>query len=100
MPSKIPLPDRPGPAEPLSKWRYARGADLSNVPKAADTPPADLSRILAVDTANPYLRQLRIQQGLLKATDVDPIILQRVPMNVDSKLRPQITGSPQKGTAK
>jgi hypothetical protein len=81
------MPNQPQPAK---KPRYSRGADLSKVPKAADTPPADLSRILAVDTANPYLRQVRIQQGLLKESDVDPTMLKRVPLVVDDKLQPQI----------
>ncbi len=47
--------------------RYPRGCDLSQVPKAADIAKVDLSTILGVDSSNPMLRQLRIQQGFLKA---------------------------------
>jgi hypothetical protein len=47
--------------------KYSRGCDLSRVPKAADVPAADLKTLLAVDSSNPFLRTLRIQQGLLKA---------------------------------
>jgi len=45
---------------------FARGCDLSAVPLAADVAPADLKAILGVDTSNPYLRNLRIEQGFLK----------------------------------
>jgi hypothetical protein len=47
--------------------RYAKGGDLSKVTKAADVPAIDLKRVLAVDTSNPFLRALRIQQGFLNA---------------------------------
>ena len=86
MPDEIPRPIRPEPIiKPTPVLQYRRGGDLSKVPKAADTEPADLSHILAVDTANPYLRQLRIQQGLLKESDVDPTMLKRVTIAVDSR---------------
>ena len=100
MPKVAPEPNRKEPVKPPPVVRYSRGADLSKVPKAADTTPADLSRILAVDTANPYLRQVRIQQGLLKASDVEPTILNRVAIAVDSKLRPQIKAPQQEGKGK
>ncbi len=86
MPDEISEPIRREPIIlPRPVVRYSRGGDLSKVPKAAETAPADLSRILAVDTANPYLRQLRIQQGLLKEADVDPTILKRVAIDVDQE---------------
>ncbi len=47
--------------------KYAKGCDLSKVAKAAEVPPADLKTLLAVDSSNPFLRTLRIQQGFLKA---------------------------------
>jgi len=72
-PIPIPIPIRP-------IRLYSRGGNLSNVPLAAATAPADLERILAVDTSNPFLQQLRIQQGLLKATDIAPGNLGRTPV--------------------
>ena len=47
--------------------RYAKGCDLSKVTKAADLAAVDLKQILAVDSSNPFLRALRIQQGFLNA---------------------------------
>jgi len=47
--------------------RYAKGADLSKVSKAAEIPAIDLTKLLAVDSSNPFIRALRIQQGFLKA---------------------------------
>jgi hypothetical protein len=87
--------DRPeeGIPEPVGPVRiYARGGDLSKVPTAADTPPANLEQILAVDTSNPFLRQLRIEQGLLRPPDVAPELLGRVPTTPDT---PETTGGPQ-----
>jgi hypothetical protein len=46
--------------------RYARGCDLSKVPKAVEVPKLDIAAVLGVDTSNPMLRALRIQQGLIK----------------------------------
>jgi hypothetical protein len=74
-PRPIPIPI---PVRPITV--YSRGGNLSNVPLAASTAPADLERILAVDTSNPFLQQLRIQQGLLKATDIAPGNLGRTPI--------------------
>jgi hypothetical protein len=73
-PRPIPVPVRP-------VTLYSRGGDLSQVPLAAATPPADLERILAVDTSNPFLQQLRIQQGLLKSSEVPPGNLGRIPVS-------------------
>jgi hypothetical protein len=47
--------------------RYAKGCDLSKVTKAAEVPAVDLKQVLAVDSSNPFLRALRIQQGFLNA---------------------------------
>jgi hypothetical protein len=47
---------------------YAKGCDLSKVSKATDVPAVDLKTLLAVDSSNPFIRTLRIQQGFLKAT--------------------------------
>ncbi|MFZ2067352.1 MAG: hypothetical protein WAV27_15345 [Xanthobacteraceae bacterium] len=47
--------------------KYAKGGDLSKVSKATDTPAVDLKMLLAVDSSNPFIRTLRIQQGFLKA---------------------------------
>ncbi len=47
---------------------YAKGCDLSKVSKATDVPAVDLTKLLAVDSSNPFIRALRIQQGFLKAT--------------------------------
>lgn len=76
-PRPIPVPVRP-------VTLYSRGGDLSNVPLAASTTPADLERILAVDTSNPFLHQLRIQQGLLKSSDVAPGNLGRIPVTPET----------------
>jgi hypothetical protein len=72
IPIPIPIP------EPVRQ--YSRGGDLSKIPTAAETPPANLAGILAVDTSNPFLRQLRVQQGLLKPAEVAPELLARVPI--------------------
>jgi len=72
-PIPIPIPVRP-------VTLHSRGGNLSNVPLAASTAPADLERILAVDTSNPFLQQLRIQQGLLKAAGIAPGNLGRTPI--------------------
>ena len=58
--------------------RYARGADLTKVPKAADTPPADLAKILSVDSSNPNLRAIRIQNGYLRLEDLPLELRSRV----------------------
>lgn len=76
-PRPIPIPI-PIPVRPITV--YSRGGNLANVPLAASTAPADLERILAVDTSNPFLQQLRVQQGLLKATDIAPGNLGRTPI--------------------
>jgi len=57
--------------------KYAKGCDLSKVPKAADVQPADLKALLAVDSSNPSLRALRIQQGFLTAASL-PVDLRLV----------------------
>ncbi len=59
--------------------RYARGCDLTKVPKAADTPPADLNKILNVDSANPYLCAIRIQNGHLRLEDVPAELRAHIP---------------------
>lgn len=79
MPEDLPGPAPvPEPVRPVT--RYSRGGDLSKVPKAADTPPTNLEQILGVDSSNPFLRQLRIQEELLKSSDVPPETLARVPL--------------------
>jgi hypothetical protein len=84
MPDDVPeeeLPEpRPVPVPVRPVRLYSRGGDLSNVPLAASTTPADLERVLAVDTSNPFLQELRIQQGLLERSDVAPVNLGRVPV--------------------
>lgn len=58
--------------------RYAKGCKLSEIPKATEVPAVDLTKILAVDSSNPFIRALRIQQGFLKAetlpTDLRAIV--------------------------
>jgi hypothetical protein len=49
---------------------YPKGCDLSRVPKATDGPPTDVNTLLGVDSSNPFLRALRIQQGFLKIEDL------------------------------
>lgn len=53
-----------------SKFKRALGCDLTKVPKATDTPKVDFKTILSVDSSNPFLRQLRIQQGFLVAKNL------------------------------
>ena len=69
--------------------KYPRGCDLSKVPKVTDLPKIDLSTILGVDTSNPMLRQLRIQQGLLKAetlpADLREVVLPPLTVQGDIK---------------
>jgi hypothetical protein len=45
--------------------RYQKGCDLSKVAKATEVPAIDLKKVLDVDSSNPFLRALRIQQGFL-----------------------------------
>lgn len=47
--------------------RYAKGCDLSKVSKATEVPAVDMKTLLAIDSSNPFIRALRIQQGFLKA---------------------------------
>ncbi len=62
-----------------SKFRRALGCDLTKVPKAADTPKVDFKAILSVDSSNPFLRQLRIQQGFLVAHNLPAELRAKVP---------------------
>jgi hypothetical protein len=62
-----------------SKFRRALGCDLTKVPKAADTPKVDFKKILSVDSSNPFLRQLRIQQGFLVAQHLPAELRAKVP---------------------
>jgi hypothetical protein len=50
--------------------RYPKGCDLSRIPKATDAPPTDVKTLSGVDSSNPFLRALRIQQGFLKPEDL------------------------------
>ena len=64
--------------------RYARGCDLSVIPKAADTPPADIKQLLGVDSANPFLRRLRIERGILNPADLPSDLTTTVPLEGDA----------------
>ena len=70
--------------------KYARGGDLSKVPKAADVPAADLKTLLAADSSNPFLRALRIQQGFLKVDSLPVDLRGRVPTLPTEKLGPAL----------
>jgi hypothetical protein len=59
--------------------RYAKGCKLSEIPKAAEVPAVDLTKILAIDSSNPFIRALRIQQGFLKAETLPPALRTIVP---------------------
>jgi hypothetical protein len=59
--------------------RYAKGCTLSAIPKATDVPAVDLTKILAIDSSNPFIRALRIQQGFLKAETLPPDLRTIVP---------------------
>lgn len=78
-----------GPNDLNPKPFYARGADLSLVPKADETPPADLKKLLGVDSANPFLRALRIERGFLKAAALPSELTQQTPLDAGAlaKLR-------------
>ena len=60
--------------------RFPRGGDLTKVPKAADTPPADLAKILSIDSSNPNLRSIRIQNGYLRLENLPVELRSRVPV--------------------
>jgi hypothetical protein len=62
--------------------RYARGGNLTNIPKAADVPQVDLTKVLGVDTSNPFLREVRIQQGLLTKETLPTVLLEKTPPDV------------------
>jgi hypothetical protein len=64
--------------------QYSRGCDLSQVPKAADVAPIELKRILGVDSANPFLRALRIEHGLLSPADLPAELVKAVPLGGDA----------------
>jgi hypothetical protein len=55
--------------------RYGRGADLSQVPLAADVPRPNLRQLFGVDSANPIIRQARIEAGFLRREDVPEDLL-------------------------
>jgi len=55
-----------GPNDQNPAPLHGRGCDLTLIPKAADMPPTDLKEFLGVDSANPFLRALRIERGFLK----------------------------------
>lgn len=63
---------------------YGRGADLSRIPKAADMPPSDLKATLGVDTANSFLRALRIERGFLKVGGVPRELTRQAPFDGDA----------------
>jgi hypothetical protein len=50
--------------------RYARGAELSQVPLASEVPRPNLKELLGIDSANPILREARIDAGFLPADEV------------------------------
>jgi hypothetical protein len=54
-------------AREINMSRYAKGGDLSKVSKATELPAIDVKSLLSVDSSNPFIRSLRIQQGFLKA---------------------------------
>ena len=56
---------------------HAKGADLSKVPKITDVPRTDIKPFVSSDSSNPFLQQLRITQGYLKATTLNKEVLQR-----------------------
>jgi hypothetical protein len=64
--------------------QYARGCDLSQVPKAADVQPINLKRVLGVDSANPFLRALRIERKLLDPADLPADLVKAVPLEGDA----------------
>ena len=68
--------------------KYAKGCDLSKISKAADVPPADLKTLLALDSSNPFLRQLRIQQGFLKIDSLPVDLRAIVPTLPAERLTP------------
>lgn len=57
----------PVPTHPL-------GCDLTKVPKVTDVPRVDVKALLSVDTSNSFLQQVRVNNGLLKATTLHPVL--------------------------
>jgi hypothetical protein len=74
------MPDS-SPNDSTSPPFYARGADLSRIPKAADIPSTDLRQVLGVDSANPFLRALRIERGFLNAADLPRELTEAAPFD-------------------
>ena len=74
------MPDS-GPNDSNPSPFYARGADLSRIPKAADIPSTDLKQVLGVDSANPFLRALRIERGVLNAAELPRELSQAAPFD-------------------
>jgi hypothetical protein len=52
--------------------KYTRGADLSQVPLSKDLPAIDLDVLLGTESANPYLNERRVEEGLLSEDDAPP----------------------------
>lgn len=57
---------------------HSTGADLTKVPRITEVARTDISPFLSADTSNPFLRQLRINRGFLKATNLAPELLEGV----------------------
>lgn len=53
-------------ADSTSLPKYGHGANLSQGPLAQSIPKTDISQFLKAETANPFLRQHRINSGFLK----------------------------------
>src|ERR1700685_810521 len=54
------------------------GCDLTKVPKVTDVPRVDVNSLLSTDTANSFLRQVRVNNGLLKASTLQPELVERM----------------------
>lgn len=57
---------------------YRGVGSVSKMPAATVAPPVDLAKVLDVDTANPFLRDLRIQQGFLNKSTLPAEFAARV----------------------
>ena len=57
---------------------HPTGADLTKVPKVSEVQRVDIGALLSLDTANSFLRQIRVNNGFLKSTTLHPEMLQRM----------------------
>jgi hypothetical protein len=60
---------------------YATGGDLTKAIKATSVPRINVTPYFQMDTSNPYLRQIRVNQGFLRLEDLPVDLRQPITLN-------------------